>query len=121
MIALDEDALICDFAETYHVFNYESLPVELAAILAAGLREDSRIMKKLMGLRVDLKTLLLAHIADNTAYNVYAKTKDAKTGRNKPKSMVEALQKEKKEEIKLFASGDDFMDEWRRINGNRTS
>ena len=118
MIALDEDALICDFAETYHVFDYMSLPVELAATLAAGLREDSRIMLIVMGLKVDLKTLLLAHIADNTAFNVYVKTKDAKTGRNRPKSMVEALQKEQKEELKHFVNGDEFMAEWRRINGN---
>lgn len=118
MIALDEDALVCDFAETYHIYDYKSLPVELAATLATGLREDSRIMRKVMGLKVDFKTLLLAHIADNTAYNLYAKTKDAKTGRNKPKSMVEALNKQKKNELQLFTSGEEFMKEWRRINGN---
>lgn len=118
MIALDEDALVCDFAETYHILNYMSLPVELAATLAAGLREDSRIIRKVMGLKVDIKTLLLAHIADSTAFNVYAKTKDAKTGRNKPKSMVEALADNKKDELKLFKSGDEFMAEWRRIHGS---
>jgi hypothetical protein len=30
MIALDEDALICDMAETYHIYNMEQLPVEYA-------------------------------------------------------------------------------------------
>lgn len=118
MIALDEDALTCDFAETYHILNYMTLPVELAATLAAGLREDSRIMLKVLGLKASLKTLILAHIADNTAWNVYAKTKDAKTGRNKPKSMVEALQNDKKDDLRLFKSGKEFLEEWRRVNGD---
>ena len=42
MINLSEYALICDFAETYHIFDYRSLPVKLAATLSAGLRDDSR-------------------------------------------------------------------------------
>ena len=41
MIATDEDALICDFAETYHIYDYRSLDVEYAATLAYGLRDDS--------------------------------------------------------------------------------
>lgn len=117
MIALDEDALTCDFAETYNVYNFYSLDVELAATLAAGLRDDSRIRMRANGLEVDSKLLLLARIADNTALNLYAKTKDAKSGKNKPKSIVEALIK-KKSEIKGFSSGKDFENEWRRLNGN---
>lgn len=49
MIALDEEALICDFAETYHIYDYRSLPARLAATYAVGLRNESRIkmlMKK---------------------------------------------------------------------------
>lgn len=118
MIALDEDALICDFAEFYHIYDYKSLDVDYAATLANGLRECSRIKHKLMGLEVNVDTLLLAHIADNTAINFYAKTKDAKAGMNKPKSMVEALLARKKEkQYKQFENGDDFMREWRAING----
>lgn len=118
MIALDEDALICDFAETYHIFDIFSLPVEYVATLASGLRDNSRIKIKASGLRVELNTLLLAHIADNTAINVYLKTKDAKTGRNKPKSFVEILTKDPDQELKKFSSGEEFLEEWRRINGN---
>ena len=120
MIALDEDALICDMAETYHIYNMEQLPVDYVATLATGLRDNSRIKMKASGIRVDMQTLLLAHVADNTAINVYAKTKDAKHGRNKPKSLVKAIQSsnDPKQHAKVFESGESFLEEWRRINGN---
>lgn len=121
MIALDEDALICDFAEFYHIYNYYDYPVEYIAILANGLRDNSRIRHKERGLNVDISLLFLAYICDNTAINVYAKTKDAKAGRNKPASFVEALTKEKepKEKPREFNSGNDFEKEWERLkNGN---
>ena len=118
MIALDEDALICDFAETYHIYDIYKCPVVYIATLAMGLRDDSRIMMRLAGLRVNLKTLLLAHIVDNTAINVYFKTKDAEKGRNKPKSVVEMLTKDKEPDIRKFESGADFENEWRRLHGN---
>ena len=116
MIATDEDALICDFAETYHIYNMYELPVLYVATLAAGLRQDSRIMMSVSGLKVDVKTLLLAHIADNTAINVYFKTKDAEKGRNRPKSFVRLLTMDKSEIARGFDSGDDFIKEWNRLN-----
>lgn len=68
-------------------------------------------------MKVDPELLIMARIADNTALNVYAKTKDAKTGRNRPKSLTEALlEQKKKEETPLeFNNGDDFLKEWKRI------
>ena len=70
------------------------------------------------GLKIDLYSLLLAHIADNTAINVYLKTKDAEKGNNPPKRFVELLLNEHKEEekVKGFDSGVDFDNEWERIN-----
>ena len=118
MIALDEEALICDFAETYHIYEMETLSVEYAAILAAGLRDDSRIKLKASGLKVDTQTLLLARIADSTTLNVYAKTKDAQHGRNYPKSLVEVLTRDENKDLRAFASGAAFEDEWRRLNGD---
>ena len=64
MIQLDEGALICDFAETYHVFDYRSLSATLAATLAAGLRDDSRIKMKLSSRKASVDTILLAGIMD---------------------------------------------------------
>ena len=119
MMALDEDALICDFAETYHIYNMYQLPVEYVATLAIGLRDDSRIKMKAYGLEVDIKSLLLAHIVDNTAINVWMKTEDAKHGRNRPESAVNTLtlKKDKSKQAKTFASGADFEKEWRKLNG----
>ena len=119
MIALDEDALICDFAETYNIYDYEHIPVTLAATLAAGLRDDARIKMKASGIEVDAKTLLLAHIADNTAINVYFKTEDAKKRRNKPPSLLKLMtHTTEQKQTRGFKSGDDFLAEWRRLNGN---
>jgi hypothetical protein len=119
MIVLDEDALKCDFAETYHIYDIYALDVEYAAILACGLRDNSRIRLKANGLKVDTNVLLLARIADAVTMNVYAKTKDAQHGRNVPKSIVEALTHEENNDLRSFTTGEEFDTEWRRlINGN---
>ena len=120
MIALDEDALICDFAETYHIYDMYRYPVEYIATLAIGLRDNARIKLKAAGLGADINRLLLAHIADNTAINLWLKTEDAKKGMNRPKSIVEALTMkiDPSKEVQAFESGADFDAEWRKINGN---
>lgn len=119
MMALDEDALVCDLAETYHIFDMYQLPCLKVATLAKGLRDDSRIKMKQNGLEVKIETLLLAHIADSTAINVWAKTKDAEKGQNKPKSLVKVLTEkiDPSKQVKGYTSGQDFDDEWRQLNG----
>lgn len=120
MMALDEDALVCDLAETYHIFDMYQLPCLKVATLAKGLRVNSRIKMRLNGLDVDLNTLLLAHIADSTAINVWAKTKDAEKGHNRPKSLVKVLTEkiDPSDQVRRFTTGRDFDDEWRQLNGN---
>ena len=88
------------------------------ATLAMGLRlrHDSRIMMSVNGLKVDLKTLLLAHIADNTAINVWFQTEDGQKGNNRPPSMLRLLS-DIKVEKPGFDSGEDFEKEWRRLTG----
>lgn len=49
MLAADRDALVCDMAETYHIYDMRALPVATLATLACGLRDDSRIKLKLAG------------------------------------------------------------------------
>ena len=58
------DELTCDMVETYGVFDIKRLPAKLAATLAVGLREDSRIKKKISGIEYPYQELLLARIAD---------------------------------------------------------
>lgn len=119
-MALDEDALVCDLAETYHIFDMYQLPCIKVATLAKGLRDDSRIKMKQNGLEVKVETLLLAHIADSTAINVWAKTKDAEKGHNRPKSLVKVLTEkiDPSKSTKGFISAVNFDEEWRRLNGN---
>ena len=88
MMELDEDALICDLAETYQIYDYRSLPVKLVATLSAGLRGDSRIKLLAADTPVSQDTLLLATIADRIEYFRYS---FADKGRDKPVSLVEAL------------------------------
>lgn len=64
MIKTDEDAFICDMAETYNIYDYKSLPVRTLAILASGLRADSRIRMKISGTRAKSEDILLALIHD---------------------------------------------------------
>lgn len=116
MIALDEDALLCDMAETYHIYNIYEMPVMFVATLANGLRSDSRIMMAAAGLKVDIKTLLLAHIADNTAIEMWFHSEDGQKNQNRPPSMLKTLTGIKTEEPG-FDSGEDFEKEWRKLTG----
>lgn len=113
MIYTDEDALLCDMAETYHIYDLESLPVSTIAVLACGLREDSRIMMKLSGQEIALNALLLANAVDYLALLVWAKTKDGRDGKNRPESLAKALsepkRKKKKEVLVSFTTPEEFM------------
>ena len=85
MIRMDETALICDFAETYHIYDYRAMPLRTVAALAAGLRRNSRIMIKMSGVGVDPDTLLLAAAVDRLSFLAWVKTKDGQKNRNRPK------------------------------------
>jgi hypothetical protein len=120
MIRADEDALICDFAETYHIYDFRALPVSYAATLACGLGEKSRIFKKMTGNKLDVSDMLLAAAVDRLSLLWWAKTRDGQKNTNKPKSMVELLQnadKNSESEIVGFNSGEDFKKTWEKLSG----
>ena len=56
MLKIDEDAVICDLAETYHIYNYKELPPLTVALFCDGLRDDARIKLKMSGQRVKMNT-----------------------------------------------------------------
>ena len=64
MLVLDEDALICDMAETYHIYDIKSLPLPYLATLASGLGMDSRIRLKADGLKTKWSTVMLAALLE---------------------------------------------------------
>lgn len=114
MMATDEDALYCDLAETYGIFNWEALPVERLATLAIGLPDDARIKLKIADAKLSAANTLLAGIMDRLSVLVWQNTKDGAKGRNKPKFVLEGLDK-KAPEGDLYASGEDFMAARNRI------
>lgn len=118
MIKTDEESLICDFAETYSIYNYKSLPLKLVATLASGLSADSRIKRKLLGLNHSIDTLLLACIVDRLSLLLWRDTKDASKGKNKPESLYELLTSSSKDvsgSHNSFTSGKEFERERQRI------
>lgn len=116
MIAADEDALICDFAETYHILNYRSLPPTYAATLAIGLRDNARIKIKLSGTRVSAETMLQAASVDALNLLVWFKTKDAEKGRNRPASILQKLTgAETPKEIMAFTTVAEFEETRKRL------
>lgn len=121
MMAADEDALICDFAEYYHIYDYQALDAKYAAILAGGLRDDSRSIEAICGMS-DSKTMLLAGILDAVRILAWQNTSDGHNGRNKPESVISIFSKKvtKKEgAVQAFDTPDDFHAMRRRlIDGN---
>lgn len=91
MIHTDRSALICDLAETYGLYDIGSLPVSTVAILASGLRDNSRIKMKLAGTAASNELLLLAHAVDRLTLLVWQNTRDGQKGRNKPESIAERI------------------------------
>lgn len=91
MMNVDEYALQCDLAETYHIYEMKELPLSKVALFAIGLRGDSRIKLKIQDLKYSLDTVLLANIVDRLSYLVWFKTKDGQKGRNRPMSVAQKL------------------------------
>ena len=111
MLERSEDSLICDLAETYHIYEMRSFRASYIATLAAGLREDSRIMMLFSGNKIRPSLLLQAASLDKLALLWWAETKDGQKNRNRPESVVESLTKENKQTEEppiVFESVEDF-------------
>ena len=118
MIAADEDALVCDMAETYRIYDYRALSPRKAAVLACGLRDDSRIKMAIQKQTVPFDTLLLATIADRLGLQLWAGSKDAQHRRNRPDSIAEKLlQGQNEDRVKAYTSASDFDNAFRRLAG----
>lgn len=123
IISKDEDALICDFAEVYNIYDYRALPLKYAAVLFFGLRADSRSHMALQDMTVTLEQMLMAMTVDSLNLLVWFQSEDGQKGRNRPKSILDILQGKEKitkhNDILSFSSAEAFEREReRRINGN---
>lgn len=102
-------------AETYHVLNWRKLPARLAATLAAGLRDNSRVAMAQTNSKADAKTLLLATCADALKLLLWQNTRDGQSGRNPPASILAALTSEPQQSAESvgFDSPEEFRT-WRK-------
>lgn len=98
---MSEDDIICDFAETYHITDYKALSPSLAATLCVGLPNDSRIKRRIAGVKLPLSDMLLAMILDGINTLIWQKTKDGMKGRNRPESLFKRLTEDKKPKDEL--------------------
>lgn len=114
MVATDEDALICDMAETYGIFDMWSLPAQLVATLAIGLRDTSRIRAKMMEIEKPFDEFLLAAIYDRINWLCWTKTEDGVKGVNIPRRILDLLvdseveKNNEDDDVLLFESPEEF-------------
>ena len=110
MIGKYEEALICDLAETYQIYDYRQLPPSRVAVFSIGLRDNSRIKMKLNDQKVSMETSLLAGIVDRLSLLVWAQTKEGQKGVKRPTMILDSLtSKENKDsDVIVFESGKDF-------------
>lgn len=106
LIALGEDLLLCDMAETYGIYDIESFKPSYIGTLAEGLRDNSRIKMKLSGANISTDRMLAAYTADRLANIVWMLSEDGHNGQDRPKSILSAmLDGETKEKNDIVAYG----------------
>ena len=109
MLNVDEDAVICDLAETYHIYDWRSLPLSMVATFCYGLGHNSRIKRKLTETEYTVEELMLMHIADALNILIWQNTADAQKGINRPKTFIEILNGNKEENnVQGFNSIEEF-------------
>lgn len=110
-----KNELICDFAEYYHIYDMRAFNIRYIAILAVGLREESRTKIKMNNMKLGMQSLMLAKIADNTSFLVWAKTEDGMNNVNRPPMILQALMKaDDPEAAQGFDTVEDFQAEYER-------
>lgn len=96
-------------AETYHVLNWRELPLKTAAVLASGLHQNSRSMRKLRSQKLRSEEYTELAILDELRIIRWLLTKDAEKGRNRPESMLmKMLKLDEKPRITGFRTPEEF-------------
>lgn len=109
MRAVDEAALFCDFAEFYHIYDWNQFPLRQQAALACGLSDKSRIVRKLTQQKLPLDSLLLVGIVDGLRDLSYRYTSaHSKKKPPQPQSLMEAFQPKKKSDVAAYDSPEAF-------------
>lgn len=101
--------MICDLAQYYNIYNYEQLAFNKLAVFVFGLPNDSRIKKKLSGLKIDLNTVMIAGVLDRLSMILYSIA--GSKGSKKPETLTDTLLGNKKTKEKKpngYVSGKEF-------------
>ena len=114
MISNYPDALTCDMAETYGVFDIKRLPARLAATLAVGLRDDSRVKRAKSERTVDDQTMMLAIIVD-----LLRGVDDPANEISMRGYYLGLNRQEQEQEHEVFDSPEDFKKRWAEITRNK--
>lgn len=120
MLAIDEGALICDFAETYHIYDIYAMPIEYVAQLAVGLRENSRIKTRLNNLTIPFDLMMSSLAVDYLALLVWMQSKDGAENQNRPESITAHLlgiKNEKDDDVQGFDSVEEFEKAYKMLLG----
>ena len=113
MLNIDRSAVVCDLAETYHIYSMENYPMRVVATLACGLKPDSRIMLKMAGVKISPPFVLLgAMVVDE----LRAMRVGLFGGKEKPVYVTEVMEKGfEQPKVMTFKTGADFEAKRRRI------
>lgn len=114
LINLDEDSLICDFAETYHIYDYRAFKPSYCAVLAIGLKDDSRVKMALSETKLNTTQMLLAAIADRVGLLIWQNTENGRKGVKQPVSIITEINRDHSKDIKGFTSGEDLLRELKK-------
>ena len=113
MRVVHRDALICDFAQYYHVYDIDAVDVQTAAILACGLPSDSRTIREMSGSKHDPERIYKYALIDAVRSVEWAIIQ-AHSGKKKvkrPESMLQkylGLDKDQKQEVQGFDSPEEY-------------
>lgn len=90
----------------------------MVSTLVFGLKDDSRLKKKISGTRLSVEQMLSAMTVDSLNFLAWTKTKDAQRGRFKQKSILKTLMGEydnKKEELMSFKTIEEYEEHMKQF------
>lgn len=116
MLNVDGDALVCDLAETYGIYDMREFSPSRIAVFSYGLGENSRIKRRISGQKLTTSEMLIARILD--ALNVWL-WMNSRQGTRKPGSVLDLMlhPEDFASETQSFASPQDFERARRKLGG----
>ncbi len=118
MRATSRDALICDFAQYYRIYDLDQVDLKTGTVLACGLPPGSRTVMALTGQKVPLEIMLQAATIDAVRNIEYILCRRFLKGKqDRPKSLLKTLTGSGTEdgEIKTFTTHEEFEAAKQRI------